>query len=495
MVQAATIVAAAWGLACYAAARWFDLPAGSDKVMTAGGLLAAQVAMAVLGVVVLLTPAVQAFILPWAPWDRPAAWVAGAGAWPGWLAVLLTAIAAWWMQGWKSSHVMHVPAALGLAAGILAACCFASVRQAFQPDFVNGASWQGYHVLQTAWAAWAAILLAVAVVGPRIGKTSNRAAWAQPIWTWRIVLDVLVLGLVVLNSFVDPQGPWWSLGAVVTISVTAAISAFWLRRATYTYLSGVLINLAGILIWWGVNRPITAWTMATGISLAEANVLSLAVGSIVWSLLGMFAATRQSGAWKDENFLLQYGRRAAVAGSLLLGGVVVIALGGSLLRLPPIPVYRLDWIALGGMTLAAVMLLWDRSPRLALQTLYGLAVVALGMTLWARGLAGRELVWTGANDLAALALAAAVAGWLLPRIGPLGRGLRIPAAREMSVEVSHPGWFLAVQRVLVAAVALLVAWISFDTGFDNAGKLLGIALLTDEWPARRPQCCWSLRRS
>ena len=517
MIQAATIAAAAWGLACYAACRWIDLRdrpvlrdgLGSPSSMTARGLMAAQVAMAVLGAVVLLTPALQAVILPGLPWHRSAAWVAGAGAWPGWLAVLLTAAAAWWTLGVKSRHAMHVPAALGFAAGILAACCFASRGADLAP-------WHGYHVLQTAWTAWAAMLLAVAcwwgsttmlrtvpVVPPYLAHLPepSRAAWIRPIWTWRVVLDVLVLSLVVLNSFVDPRGPWWSLGAVVTISVTAAISAFWLRRPAYTYLSGVLINLAGILIWWGVNRPITAWTTATGISFVDANVLSLAVGSIVWSLLGMIAAartrgslavsrsgkrlkflrmlaaTRQGGVWTDADFLRGYGRRALVAGSLLLGAVVIVALGGNLFSLPPIPVYRLDWIALAGMTAAAVVLLWDRSPRLALQTLYGLAVAALGMTLWARVLVARELVWTSMNELAALTLAAAVAGWLLPRIAPLGRGLRIPAARKVSGEASHPEWFVTTQRVLVVVVGLLAAWISCNAGFDTAGKLLGIALL------------------
>ena len=239
---------------------------------------------------------------------------------------------------------------------------------------------------------------------------------------------MLVLGLVVLNSFVDPRGPWWSLGAVVTISMTAAITVFWRCRPAYAYLSGVLINLAGVLIWWGVSRPITAWTMATGITFVEANVLSLAVGSIVWSLLGMLAAARQGGVWTDAIVLRGYGRRAVVAGSLLLGAVVVVALGGNLLRLPIIVVHRLDVLALAGMTAAAAVLVWDRSPRLALQTLYGLAVIAAGMTLWARALPPRTLVWTGMIELAALdlggrsgRLAAAADRAAGPRITDSGR--------------------------------------------------------------------------
>ncbi|MGO9113745.1 MAG: hypothetical protein ACLP9L_31325 [Thermoguttaceae bacterium] len=474
MIQAATIVAAVWGLAWSSVRRRFDVSPRSEVAITGRGLMAAQVTMAVLGVVLLLGPALQVLILPGARWGRVYpldAWVAAAGAWPGWLAVLLTAVAAWWMLGFKSSHAMNVPAALGSAISILAACCLASHGG-------DVATWHGYHVLQTAWTVWAAILLAVAVSGPRIGKTSSGAAWIQPVWTWRVVLDVLVLSLVAFNSFVDPQGPWWSVGAVAAISVTAAISAFWLRRPAYTYFSGVLINLAGVLIWWGVCRPITAWTTALGISFAEANVLSLAVGSTVWSLLGMFAATRQGGVWTEANFLLVYGRRAAIAGSLLLGAVVVLALSGNLLRLPPIPVYRLDWIALAGITVAAVVLLWDRLPRLSLQMLYGLALAALGMAMWARTLPPRELLWTSANELAALALAAALIGWLLPRIAPLGSRLRIPAAQWMPADFfSHPEWFVAAQGVVVAAAALLAAWISVDAGFDSAGKLLGAAML------------------
>ena len=143
-----------------------------------------------------------------------------------------------------------------------------------------------------------------------------------------------------------------------------------------------MINLAGILIWWGVNRPVPAWTTALCISIVEANVLSLAVGSIVWSLVGFFAAVRSSGSLavsRIGDFPLGYGRRALVAGSLLLGTVVVCALGGNLLQVPLISVRRLDWIAWAGMTAAAAVLLWNRSPRLALQALYGLAMAWLGM--------------------------------------------------------------------------------------------------------------------
>ena len=148
--------------------------------------MTAQVAMAVLGATLLLGTALPALVLPGAhlPNADPllTAWVAGTGAWPGWLAVLLAAAVAGWMQGWKSSPATHVAAALGFAVSILVACCFAS----------HGGEilfWHGYHVLQTAWVAWAAILLAVAIAGPWISRTPSSTAWVKPIWVWRIVLD------------------------------------------------------------------------------------------------------------------------------------------------------------------------------------------------------------------------------------------------------------------------------------------------------------------
>ncbi len=74
-----------------------------------------------------------------------------------------------------------------------------------------------------------------------------------------------------------------------------------LRKPAHVYSSGLLINLAGTIVWWayspsGATWP--EWNLADMAGLVQANVLCLAIGSVVWSLVELLP--RGVPNWKAE---------------------------------------------------------------------------------------------------------------------------------------------------------------------------------------------------
>ena len=130
---------------------------------------------------------------------------------------------------------------------------------------------------------------------------------------------------------------------------------------------------------------------------------------------------------------------------------------------------HLGWAALVGTGVALVVLLWDGSARFVLAGLYALGPAAIAMIWHARGFSPRETVWAAATELPLFLLAAAAAGWLLPRVRRAWGVLRIPEG---------PGrwpirWFAYSQAALAGVGAALTVWISIDFGFDNTGQEIG----------------------
>src|SRR5690606_6976524 len=66
-------------------------------------------------------------------------------------------------------------------------------------------------------------------------------------------LSALYAGLVVLLSLRaledDPQGPWWSIAALLLIALLAAAGAWATLRRSLVWMSAMLLNLA-VTIWW-----------------------------------------------------------------------------------------------------------------------------------------------------------------------------------------------------------------------------------------------------
>ena len=102
------------------------------------------------------------------------------------------------------------------------------------------------------------------------------------------MIGTLTVAMATLHAFHDPARPWWAAGAILAVSLTAGLVAMLLRKPVHVYFSGLLINLAGTIVWWayspsGARWP--EWNLADMAGLVQANVLCLAIGSVVWSLV------------------------------------------------------------------------------------------------------------------------------------------------------------------------------------------------------------------
>ena len=97
------------------------------------------------------------------------------------------------------------------------------------------------------------------------------------------------------------------------------------------------------------------------------------------------------------------------------------------------------------------------------------------MELLALGLPRRMFCWSATLELAAFALAAAVAAGLLRRGQPLWRAAGMAAGQgddvpRASCACCGPVWFAAAQAAVVAVAAVLAVWIALDYAFDGVGR-------------------------
>src|SRR5262249_35083089 len=156
----------------------------------------------------------------------------------------------------------------------------------------------------------------------------------------------------------DPERPYWSVGGVMAVSAIAAALAIWFRHQRYVYASGLLANLAGILVW-AARGPDTVW------GFLAANALCLAVASAFWSAIEL--GLRRS--WLRLSLggpVAPFAHTAAITAQAML--VLVIANGiaegweGNRLRSEA----TLTWLGLTITVGACCLLLWDERARFAL---------------------------------------------------------------------------------------------------------------------------------
>ena len=165
--------------------------------------------------------------------------------------VLTATVAAWYLRQTLPAGLLHVLGGLALVAGVLAACNAASLDQ--HP----GGSWIAYHTLTTAWAAAGLVVLAAALAGRAIARNLRRSA----------VADRAVGGHDWHNHRGDGHAARLSRsgpavvgrGAILAVSLTAGLIAVLLRKPVHVYVSGLLINLAGTIVWWAYSTSGARW--------------------------------------------------------------------------------------------------------------------------------------------------------------------------------------------------------------------------------------------
>jgi hypothetical protein len=348
-------------------------------------------------------------------------------------------------------------------------------------------NWLSYHVLLTGWG-----MVGVAVPVAGIVATSARGGGApglifldavftpRAVRRWASAAGLALVVLALRGAWDDPQRPYWSAAATLSVAGTAAALALWLRRPAYVYASGLLVNLVGFLVW-------LAWGADTPTSFVSVQVLCLAVAAGFWSAV---ESLLRAGTPPIDlrGRVLPFSHAALTLALVLLTGVVAVELPSGLGGAPGAG-GGLPWAALAAVVAALVVALWDDRAVLAPAGLYAAGLLVVGLALAYLPEPPERVALAACLLLAAYTLlTAAVARgsprpagvWFLPAQGAAGF-----VALVLSVGVCV-GFDAALDRFAgPLAVALLVAAALVLTGRGPAlaaryaALLLGVALLTE----------------
>src|SRR5262249_11780354 len=217
--------------------------------------------------------------------------------------------------------------------------------------------WTSYHVLIAAGVLYALAFLSAGVLAasPRLleflfpappnsqgGDTNKWPGWLSDLlparavqaWLPGIRLALVLLGL--RGGWTDPERPYWSVAAVLTASVVAAALAIWSRRQSYVYVSGLLANLAGVLVWVALGPD-------TLNGFVVVNALGLALASLAWSAIEL-ALRQPPSAVALQGHAWPFAHAALVAALALLSIAMAIQVTQGWIGSIPLAEMILAWL-------------------------------------------------------------------------------------------------------------------------------------------------------
>jgi hypothetical protein len=501
VLQLGTLGATIWAGAWLASRRWLAAwRAGPDNPL-AMPLMRLQLGFGVLGNIILLLLVFVPFLTE--PQLSPSGGQAQVGEIAGWLALLTCAGIVFcyvskraeipagtpeeskgpqvldWFGGESAEWLrIHIVGALGAGIVLLSAC---SLNPRLEP-------WTSYHVLVAAGSVYAlAFLIAGALAArPRLvelllptpaeanGETGNSwALWlaellpARAAQAWLHGIGLALVVLAVRGGWTDPQRPYWSVAGVMTASIVSAALAVWSRHQGYAYISGLLANLAAILVW-------VAHGPDTVIGFLEVNALSLALASLTWSAVEL-VLRRRATAVELNGRLWSFAHTALIIGLGLLGIVVAAHVTQGWQGEIPHAETVLAWLTLSATAAACAILLWDVKARFVFAGLYATGILAVTLGLGDMHLSPDRFWWVMAASLGAYILATCAVHRMARGITEFGQRFGIPAR----VGGWPVDWFVAVQTVAASIVTVLSMWmvLSFEPLQDRLAGPLSLALL------------------
>ncbi|MBY0523648.1 MAG: hypothetical protein K2R98_09615, partial [Gemmataceae bacterium] len=300
---------------------------------------------------------------------------------------------------------------------------------------------------------------------------------------WVEIIGLLVVVLA-MRGTTDPKGPYWSAGAALAVSLMAVGMALWSRRQRHVYEFGLLVDLAGIIVWMYHPSPSLTGFVAM-------NVFCLAVAATFWAALDL---ALRANSWMPE---LRGGRLPfnRVATLLALSGLALLVSLGvfsdltqSGLELPA----ALTWAALIATTAAVTIAAWDPSVRFTSAGLYALGLMLIGLVFNGQNLKPERYGWAAALVLVGYVGLTSLLAWAAPRLSSVWQALRLPE-RSTGSDIA---WLSPIQIGVACVVIALSVWISLEfeqLGQRLAGPLAAVvllpaaALLAGRFVARRAQ--------
>ncbi len=387
-----------------------------------------------------------------------------AGSFRGWLAFVLTAVAAgWFVRAYDKRCRAGALCAFLFTTGCLLA--FTVARWSPEP-------WAGFHTLMAASAA-AAWLICLArslpalverrALGPlsdlfeRIGKPQFAKDWSWDTALFATVVGALTVFLA-LREWIGYGGPMrWSIGTLLAMSALAAMLSWQTLHRGYLYSAQILLSLT-VTVWWS-----TQVTVHHGLTeFIEAHVIALSLPSIVWLLLEL-RSRRLRSAEKSWSTGFSFHNLAALGSLLVMAGIVWM---GGRFDQQPVSTPWLGWMALASAAALMIACLWDGRARYAVAGLYLYGLLAVGMALPQLTLSPGREAWSLTIALALYAIGTSLLWRKRDLIVAGADQLKIP--RRLEPEATELKWLIVFNTLVVAAVIFRSAWI--DLRFTE-GKL------------------------
>jgi hypothetical protein len=280
---------------------------------------------------------------------------------------------------------------------------------------------------------------------------------------WVAGLGAVVVAAWLLAAALEPVPPYGSSGNVLAIAVLLGALALWSRRPLYSYASGLMINIVGLLLYCTWVRAVVDRAEVTNGHLlgtfVSTQVVCFAVASAAWSALER-ALLRRTPPLSMRDGTLPFAQAALVAGvhllALLVGLPVALQIAGLWTGNPMLVSIGepLAWGALAGLALAALASLWD--DAYADSTRYHLHASGL----LALGLIVQSLPLTPDN------------AWYAPLLlGGYTVAVSALARRRQQEPLPRWDWAFGYQAFLASVVAVL----SLGVTFTFAGSVRGLA--------------------
>jgi hypothetical protein len=442
-------------------------------------LLQLQIVLGLAANVLVIAPATATiFLRP----DNPGRMVAEVGNVAGWIGLGLACLAARGIMSRPAARPSVELTCIGmLTVSSMVACVAARWDTALL--------WWGYHTLLAGWTAtgWA-LLAACWRLEPHAARESEsvnedrasavsslqsaisdlQSAWRRTVAAWVILIVAATVATALRGLAGDPNRPWWTVGAITSAGVLAAVLARWTLRGGLLYVAGVLLNLA-TSVWWVMEWGRTSQSPV--FEFIEVNIIALALPSLAWLAMELRVLSRSSagGKWRWRPFHRVAGG-AAVAAMLfdvvLRIGVAALAPAGRPMN-PPL----LGWAALFSVAALLVGCVWDVAARSSAVGLYVLGLCGVGLVLDGLNLAGDWLGWSGLMVLAAYSVATSFAFSRRDVLAGWSARLGVPS-REASPS-GGAAWLVPANFSLATVVIVLAYWV--DLTFDELPLRLSAA--------------------
>ena len=379
-----------------------------------------------------------------------------AGSLSGWVASVLTIVAAaWFARAYRERLTAGAVCASLIALGCLAA--FTAARW-------ESENWTGFHTLMaaaatTAWLMWFARSAPSRLEAARASWSFLRIekTWFAEDWEWDASLFATILGactvlLALRAPFQDPTGSAWSVATLVAMSILAAALSWQTFKRRYLYAAG-LILVAATAIWSLTNPHLASLPFA---NLLEVNITVLCFASIVWLALELRARKLSGQVQSDES--ASFHNLAALFSLLVMSLLVWRGLGFDVEGLPSLYTATwTGWLALMSLIALLTACVWDRQSPFAVASLYLCGLLAAGMALDYLNLSHRQLAWAGMMAMAIYTVGAGLIWRSRETLLAWAERLKIP--RRVDPTVTELKWLTIFNISLAAAVVLIAYWI------------------------------------